>query len=782
MIPSYFQRITPRRNQSTLTWLTKLKEKQQNIQYHRTYEQISLSKSKNSYIPMNYIERTSNLQHVISHTILSNSDAKWSNGKLNKGISFRPLEDLSSEESAFVLLLKCLLKVSNPKSGSASNKNLNTCISNLKLTYEVGPALTLNDQDLAKSLIFGNDLPKILRDDDFKLSIQFLRKKLGYDYSVDDILKWMNSLFEPSMTTALQQIIRTKTIPNSIMYDMLLRNPQNELEYQYLMEIYKSNYQKLNLIDQEKFHQLQQFSKKFNRSLIVPPVFMNLFQFALRNQPDDLPKLVELFLESNSLPDENTLRQLGEISWYLSIDHTGEFIGKPSRNYYIAQSMIIKSINEIIQNNKSLETDITTILSVSNLSYYKNPSKAYKLFKTAKQQFDHWKIQSFKPENFERILPGHVANFNLDSNELIEDFNMKFLCNSIILLNVNKDNHLQIIADLRDIFTKIESKILSQYPEIWKFILVKLSYHQMISGPNIKFLIDGYYTQINNYGRAYPYVLDVLIKDSTSFHSIQTILENVSFDKFDENNIAHLISKLYKFGPGKLSGEYQYIETIQLARDLYKKAPFKSLRINSSYILGESVITPVETYDRYISMNKNFKVSRPLTISALFISIIKMVHMDIYHGVKWGGEEPVEFALKEFDTYISKTFNDGLNYPNDHLLGLYIDVIITFGKQDRLYGFLDKLLDLKYPVGENLFQRYLNGLSTMDSQELVKCLNEYNENFHSLRECKNDYELNIRKKKLPVVSARGQFRRFVEYFQINWGIISKWKWPSKKKY
>lgn len=764
-------------SQPMATWLTLFKEKQDSIPYHITFQKLAES----SPGLIQYTERTSNLQHVL--TGLSMKRPKGVNEKLDKSIIFRSLEDLNTEESAFVLLVLCIIKCVDDSICGNNGKVIRKCLNTLKNDKGLNAIPMTLSSKLSDLAPFGKDnISKIVSDEDIQLALAFLNKKLGKDYSFDDIFMWINSLFEPSIPTALKQLVGTKTIPTTILYDILLRSPKNELEYQYSYEIYKSHYQKLNILDQEKFHQLKQFETHFNRQLVIPPLFMNLFKYALRHKCEDLPKLIGMFLESNSIPDENTINQLGEMAWYLSIDHTGEFIGKPSRHYYISQSMIIKSINEMIKEDKSLEVDVTTILAVSNLSYYKNPQKAYKLFKSAKQHFDHWKIQAFKPDNFERISSSSSSGENLPKNivnEMIEDYNIKFLCNSIILLHVNEENHLQISKDLRQIFQQVESKVLKDYPEVWGFILVKLSYHHMISGSIYGFLIDGYCSQIKLNNNSYPYALDVLIKDAKSFSSIQPILTNVNISKFDDNNIAHLISKLYKFGPGKLEDDLQHINVIELARDLYLRSPFKSSKVNSAYLLGESIVTPNETYERYISMNQNFKVS-PLTISALFISISKMVEMGGYEDIKWGESTPVEFAFGQYDKYISQVFNDGLIYPNDHLLGIYIDVLKKFGEEERLTGLLDTLVDLKYPLGVKLFDKYLDGFGGWDKEELMNCLNTYNKGFQMVMKNDNDMRGGGKKMKLPKVTARGQFKKFVNGIELNWGVIGKWKWSGKE--
>lgn len=763
-----------------VNWLTQFEQKQNSIPYHITFQELL----KSSPSLFQYTERTSNLQHVLTSLLIEKPTQPF-HGKLDKGIIFRSLDDLTTEESAFVLLVLCIIKALDSKTtiGTGNVKVIKKCLSSLKNDK----SLNMKPMTISRNIIdippFGREnIFKIVEDGDVQLSLAFLNKKLGKNYTFDDIFLWINSLFEPSISTALKQLVNTKTIPNTILYDMLLRKPVNELEYQYAYEIYKSHYSNLNIIDQEKFHQLKQFDHHFNRQLIIPPLFMNLFQYALRYKCEDLPKLIGMFLESNSLPDENTINQLGEMAWHLSIDHTGEFIGKPSRYYYISQSMIIKSINEMIKQDKSLEVDVTTILAVSNLSYYKNPQKAYKLFKSAKQHFDHWKIQAFKPDDFERISTTSSSGENLPKgivNEMIDDYNIKFLCNSIILLHVNEENHLQISKDLREIFQQVESKVLEKYPEIWQFILVKLSYHHMISGSIYGFLIDGYCSQINLNKNSYEYALDVLIKDANSFSSIQPILTNVDISNFDENNIAHLISKLYKFSQnGKLEDDFQFINVIELARDLYIKSPFKSSRVNSSYLLGESIVTPNETYDRYISMNQNFKVS-PLTISSLFFSISKMVEMGEYDGVKWGEETPVEFAFEQYDKFVSKVFNDGLIYPNDHLLWIYIDVLNQFDSKNRLVSLLDTLVDLKYPMSEKLFEKYLAGFGSWDKDELLNCLNTYNRGFEELIKHSHGFGMRGNKSTLSKVKARGQFKKFVDGLELNWGVIGKWKWNGK---
>lgn len=739
-------------------WKDLFLEKQKDVPYHSTFVRLC-----RSFKGMGgYLERTSNIQHVLSSLLL---EKKPKGSKTDKRIMVRQLDEMATEEAAFALLVLCIVRSLDPHLAAMHCKVVNRCLEKLRTDTCLNaescmsdPAATLMDGDW----IFTRDeIARITSSPEFALSLALLNKRLGRSYTAQDALVWVSSLMEPAVPEALKRLVETSTIPLTILCDVLLRRLKNELEYQYAYEIYKSNYAKLNVLDQEKLHQQRQFETHYNRQLVVPPMFSNLFEYALRHRCEDLPKLVGMFVESNSLADEDMLAQLSEIAWKLSADHTGEFVGKPSRHYYVAQSMVVKCINEMVRQNRGLEVDPTIILAVSNLSYYKNPQKAYRLFKSAQQRFDHWKLQTFRPEGFERVDGTSEQDAPVGrvcpqlASERIDDYNLRFLCNSVVLLHVTEENHLRAAKDLREIFQQVEPRILHEYPEVWEFVLAKLSYHRMVRGSIYGFLIDGYCSQVKA-GNPHAYALDVLVRDATSFSSIYPVLANVDVANFDENNVAHLISKLYRFGPS-LKDDLAHIDVVSLARDLYKKASFKSSRVNASYLLGEAVVTPDQTYVRYESMD--FK-SSPLAIAALLLAVNKLVQTGQYETTLWGKQTPLEYAYAEYDAHISRAYGDGQVYPNDHLLGVYIDAMIHFKDESRLLGLLNTLVDLKYPVSAALLERFLKGFGSRDGTELVACLNRYMAGTRP-------------------VQARGQFKRFVDALDVNWGIVGRWEWPGK---
>lgn len=225
-------------------------------------------------------------------------------------------------------------------------------------------------------------------------------------------------------------------------------------------------------------------------------------------------------------------------------------------------------------------------------------------------------------------------------------------------------------------------------------------------------------------------------------------------------------------------------DSLATARKLYSDSKFKSTKLNSFHLLGESIFSPEDTFDRYNSINESFKITQ-LSISSLFVSIYKLYEKGTYNEVKWGINkdiEPLDFAISEFDQHISRAYGDtseGMLYPNDNLLTIYINVLKVFGKKDEIIQLLFRLVDLKYPLGVTLFNVYLDALNDWDKNELLRCLNAYDTKFNKLLSCENEYTLKIMKDKLPNVQAKGSFEKFVSNLEFNWGVIRRWNWPGR---
>lgn len=779
-------------------WFTNLVKKQEPIQLYKTFKTLSLQNKKLS----NQIEMNSNLQHFLSYLV--NKEEILDNNNINNEeneniikISFKSLKGSRSVESVFVLILHIILKCENPLySNEIIDEFLLSCIRK----YNLKPSNLFISKELSNNSLFGSEkFNKITNNEEFQIAVQILKIRLNetknwksnHESRDDNIIVWIESLLEPSTHKCLIALTKAKYVPDIIIYDLLLRKPKSELEYKYFFEFYRSFSTELNLIDQDKLYHFKQFDYKFNRDLIIPFLFNNLFQLSIRSKLENLPILIDLFLNENNISSIYTLEQISEMIWYLSFDNTGEHINKPSRYCNISQSKLIKAINSMTNKNKNLEVDVTTMLGVSNLSFYKDFRKSFQMFKNAKKQFDHWQLQKFKPKDFKKIINfqndneiERLSNSNLLYNIKV-DYNIKFLCNSVLLLAVNSENENIILQDLNNIFKKIEPHILIKYPEIWKFVLIKLNYHKMLNEQTISTLLQEYLKHHNNYGTKNYFVLDVLINNTQKVKTLISLIENLRIENFDDNNKSHLISKFYKFAKNNENDiDFKTFDCLKIARDLYSNSKFKSTRLNSSHLLGESIFSPEETFERYNSINDYFKITQ-LSISSLFVSIFRLYEIGKYNEVKWGINkdiEPLDYAISEFNKHISRAYGDttdGLLYPNDNLLTIYINVLKVFGKSDEIIELLSRLVDLKYPLGLTLFNVYLNALNDWDKNELIRCLNAYDIRFNKLILCKNEYSLKLMKTKLPKVQAKGSFEKFVNNLEFNWGIIRRWNWPGR---
>lgn len=745
-------------------WIQRLSKKQENLPMARYFRKIS----------------DSGIQHLIS-TLVDNN-----NNGIDKIMS-HSLNRSQSIENIFVVLLHIVLKT---QIKGYENISAGAYISNVKDTLDIKPSEMYVSKEVLQSSVFGEEATKrIINDEEFQIGVQFLKRRLqtlngwkpNNESRDDNIMIWINSLFEGSLSRCLMQLTKSKHIPDAIIYDLLIRKPTNELESKYFIEFYKLYSSELNLLDQEKLFHLKKEDKKLDRNLIIPPLFNNLFQIALRQEVNILPILVDLFLNENNISSTNTLEQISEIIWYLSFDHTGEHMNKPSRYYNIAQSQLIKAVNKMTEQNKDLEIDVTTMLGVSNLTFYRDYKKSFKMFKNAKRQFDHWQLEKFKPSDF-KIIGGSKSQskHSNQSSELLHnikvDYNIKFLCNSVILLAVNSENQEMISHDLYNIFNKIEPEILAKYPEIWNFVVIKLNYHNLNHEHLINNLFTEYLKVYRTYGLHNYFVLDFIINSTTKSKTLNSMISNLEINNFDDNNLSHLISKYYK-----LASNNNDLECLETARSLYEKAQFKSSRLNSSYLLGESIFSPHDTYERYNAISDHFKITQ-LSIASLFVSVFKLYENGIYEKTLWDNQPPLAFALNEFNKHICKAYgdtSDGLLYPNDNLLMIYIKVLKVFQKTDEIYKLIDTLVDLRYPLGITLFNEYLNAVNEYDKNELIRCLNAYDSQFSRLLECKNEFELKRLKARLPSIQGKGKFEEFINKMQFNWDVVRRWNWPGK---
>lgn len=778
-------------------WFSKLMTKQQAMPIYTTFQLLALNNRK----LLNQIEINSNLQHFLSY--LASQTNRNSLGESDEckenamKISFKSLKGSNSIESAFTLLVHTILKAQFP---SYNNSTVDELLRESIRKYNLQPSSLFISKELAHDSVFGSDFDRIVNDESFQIAVQILKIRLNenkgwkanHESRDDNIITWINSLFEPSINKCLLMLTKTKFVPEIILYDLLLRNPTSELEYKYFFEFYRSFSTELNLIDQEKLYHFKQFDMKFDRNLIIPAMFNNLFQISLRSKLENLPILVDLFLNENNISSTYTLEQISEMIWYLSFDHTGEHVNKPSRYCNISQSKLIRAVNCMTEKNKSLEVDVTTMLGVSNLSFYRDFRKSFQMFKNAKKQFDHWQLQNFKPKDFKAVVSSK-GNSNeverLASSDLLYnvkvDYNIKFLCNSVLLLAVNSGNEEMISQDLTNIFKKIEPEILIKYPEIWQFVLIKLNYHKMLNEQMIAMLLQEYLKHHRTYGTNNYFVLDVLINNTQKVKTLVSLIENLKIENLDDNNISHLISKFYKFAKNQNNDiDIETYNCLDTARELYADTKFKSSRLNSSHLLGEAIFSPEDTFKRYNSINDHFKITQ-LSISSLFVSVYKLYESNKYDQVRWGVNndvEPLDFALAEFNKHISRAYgdtSDGMLYPNDNLLTIYINVLKVFGKVEEIKQLLPRLVDLKYPLGVTLFNTYLDALNDWDRRELLRCLNAYDMKFNKLISCQSEYQLKQLKGQLPAVQAKGSFEEFVSRLEFNWGIIRRWDWPGR---
>lgn len=768
-------------------------------------------------------------------------------------------------ESAFVILLQSLVMALKPSYKNNLVTKLLVQFSKVRQDSEY----TDITADTFHGALFNEMQSKILfENENFKIALRLLKFEIEEEMVwnhhgsyAHDVNAWISSIFEPSLTKCISYLNGCDVIPDIILYDLLLRKPENELEYIALYELYAKHSKFINFKDQELLYSLKQFNTKSDKALArglkIPLVFSNLLCYAIRFKVAFLPKLMTLFLDENNTRTPQIIDQLGEIMWKLSYDHTGKNSILPSDFYRFAQSKIIKVLNSFISENKDFDPDCTNLLAVSNLTYFHDFQKAYKYFKSAQKRFDRWQLESFDIEGLKKVVrASQKYPDNTHSNKIAQlryqrmDYNAKFLCNSILLLDIQKSNWKDMFNDFYCILNKADRSLLRIYPEIWDIILIKMNHHSMLNYSTIGILISLYLRTFK--GHIYnSVVLDLIISHTDDPIRLLQIYTRFQSKEMDDSTLSKFISKLYKLAkngqalktvqensqpvdilrhpekleklsencsdiesfnyliqhyqevviPQKLSKVrkqlyepeefkvYGFGTPLEFARYLYQNAPFKSSRLNSSYLLGESTLNPENAYARYESLNAYTKVT-PLTISSLFVAALSMQKNKKYNSVRWvvmdshgtENKKPVDVAFEEFDKRISESFGDcvtGKVYPNDNLLVLYLQCAKKFGKSDRLYSFLKRMVDLRYPMKSGLFHTYISMLPAADRAELVYALGAYDKRFKAFRKCSSEYELDQLKSTMKPIRISGRFADFVSKFDFTWGRVGKWDWPGK---
>lgn len=767
-------------------------------------------------------------------------------------------------ESAFVILLQSLVMAVNP---SYNNEFVKKLLDQFLKAQET-PVKVYISPDTFKGNFFNATQSRILsKNQKFLTALQLLKVQIEEEMRWKDhgsfghdVSSWISSLFEASLTKCISDLNGCDVIPDIILYDVLLRKPQNELEYIAIYKLYAKHFESINFKDQELLYSLKQFAnnpdKAMQRKLKIPVVFSNLLCYAARFRVTVLPKLITCFLDENNTRTPQIMEQLGEIMWILSYDQTGRNSILPSDFYRLAQSKIIKVLNLFISHDKNFDLNCTTLLAVSNLTYFHNFKKAYKYFKSAQKRFERWQLESFDIDGLEKaVRASQKYPDNSSPNKIMQlryqriDCNVKFLCNSILLLDIHKGNKKEMFNDFYCILKNTDPSLLKVYPEIWDIIFIKLNHHSMLDANAIGVLALLYLQMFD--GHIYNnIVFDLIISHTENPMTLLQIYTKFHSEEMDESTLSKFISKLYKFAqnsgtmntvqqlplhgcntskyskniehllknsstvasfdylikhyqdvviPEKMAktrNEFYQPEEfrisgfrtpLEFARYLYHNATFKTSRLNSSYLLGESTLDPKNAFARYEALNAYTKVT-PLTISSLFIAVLTMQKSRKYSGVTWtdsGGTEnkkPVDVVFEEFDKRISDSLEDcvtGKFYPNDNLLVLYLQCAKKFGKSDKLYSFLKSMVDLRYPMKSGLFHTYISMLPAADRAELTYALDAYDKRFRAFRKCSSEYELDQMKSTVKPIRVTGRFADFVSNLDFTWGIVGKWDWPGR---
>lgn len=445
-------------------------------------------------------------------------------------------------------------------------------------------------------------------------------------FTIEDILAWVNSLISPTVTSSIYALRNCKHVDTSVIYDLLLRVPADEYEWIGMLEIYKRWGDKINIMDQERIQYMKQFQDDTKRyrerdMLIIPPVLNSFFTYALRNSPKHLVDIIDIYstvadqstivqssnedinnteLKSNSREtttttvnevakfDTNILtEQISEMIWYLSIDITGDS-SSPSRTCLpLVQTQLVKLINKLIKQDKTIEVSVTTLLGVACLTYFNNRNKGISLLNEAQKRFDKWQLDTFDIKGFERILKTqNTIRENYSMSEIRRDrldINTKLLCTTLLILpqpgnissqknsyttmdrirqnignnketsfrNSNNNNNYKnnLFNTLFPVIKSIDPEILKYYPEFWRFFISKLRFESNILNESMCIEIFEAYIQ-SSPSEIDPYVVDILLcgidNSSVRFDLLKKARKRDLC--MDQGNIATLLSKSYKSG------------------------------------------------------------------------------------------------------------------------------------------------------------------------------------------------------------------------------------------
>ncbi|KAG7701481.1 hypothetical protein KL915_000512 [Ogataea haglerorum] len=726
------------------------------------------------------------------------------------------LQKLTDEESVLSLLLHCMISAVDPRYKNAPAETLA-----LSFRGGVRPVPLSVAKSTLEAFVFRQHWPAISSSESTLIAFQLLKQKLNQTrgwqtaaQSDDDVLNWINSIFAPTLYRSVYALKNVSKVPVPVIYDILLRQPQNRQEFYSLLELYRHWGQDVALLDQEKWWYCSQLQEPtdplFNRKLLLPPAFSNLYLFALREAPEALETILDVFLLSNS---PELVPQIREILWRTALDVSGENNGWPCKHYYAAQSKLIAAINKANRESESDLIDCNIMLAASVVSYFSDRDKAYQLFKAAQAKFDRWQLDSFDIDGFERVLsqprssPSHTIE---ELRRLRTDFNVKSLCTSILLIQAQDGRYWgsEFADQLVSLMASLDSKLRDRYPEIWLFVIYKifttnvsLNRHQKIwnhfaargsSDPN-------------------PRAVDILIDNIPSRSSVEQLLEAGDF-ALDNINLAHFVAKLYLFsklrvprrkvGPVReknLVDRYErecdtiieerasrqnlsvgVFETpVELARALFEQ-DHSSRQMVAKHLVGECLIDPAGAHTRYQQFLDD---NSPLALSSLFLAALRLRELRTYDSVVWDDKTPLDFAIQEFDLRTNRAYKDNpdLMYPTENLLLVYIKALGEFERRAELTSLIWRLVDLRFPMIAELFEAYLSYFSESDAKQLVHGLNQYAEYRASLADVRTEGELARLNQSRPVEFSDGSFSKFLDALDINWDIIKWWEWPEKSQ-
>ncbi|GMF02368.1 unnamed protein product [Ambrosiozyma monospora] len=206
----------------------------QNSSYYSNYQDVIENHDKT------YLLRSASLQDFILSLAPEETTSSDKPSVIPREIKCKTMDGLKDVESAITLLMHCIKMAIDP---SYTNEYATNCLNLFAEELDLIP-MNLSTHRYKECVFSELEIQKILESSKVQMASTLLKYKLNEEYrwSIvnecrdDHIFGWINSLFADNLGDALYHLSSSKDkIPEIIIYDFLLRKPQNEMEFKTLL-------------------------------------------------------------------------------------------------------------------------------------------------------------------------------------------------------------------------------------------------------------------------------------------------------------------------------------------------------------------------------------------------------------------------------------------------------------------------------------------------------------------------------------------------------------------